>query len=69
MKKIFVVLIRVYQLTISPLIGNCCRFTPSCSEYGIEAIKKHGVIKGILLILKRIIKCHPFHPGGDDPVP
>ncbi len=68
MKKIFIQLIRVYQIIISPIFGKCCRFYPSCSDYTIEAIKKYGVIKGLYLFLKRIIKCHPFHPGGHDPL-
>jgi len=62
-------LIRLYQLTISPLLGNCCRFEPSCSEYGLQCIDKHGSLKGTWLILKRILKCGPWHPGGNDPVP
>jgi uncharacterized protein len=68
-KKIFIVFIRAYQLVISPIFGTCCRFYPSCSNYAIEAIARHGVLKGLFLSLKRILKCHPFHPGGFDPVP
>lgn len=60
--------IRLYQLTLSPFIGKCCRFYPSCSDYGIEAIEKHGV-KGLWLLLKRLVKCNPWHPGGIDQVP
>jgi putative membrane protein insertion efficiency factor len=68
--KIFILfLIRVYQLTLSPFLGKCCRFYPSCSDYGAEAIQKHGAWKGLFLALKRIGKCHPWHPGGTDLVP
>ncbi|MDO4429981.1 MAG: membrane protein insertion efficiency factor YidD [Lonepinella koalarum] len=67
--KTLIGLIRLYQLAISPLIGPRCRFTPTCSCYGIEALKTHGAVKGSWLTLKRILKCHPLHPGGDDPVP
>jgi len=64
-----VLLIRGYQKWISPLLGPHCRFNPSCSHYAIQAIKLHGLIKGSWLALKRILKCHPLHSGGDDPVP
>ncbi|MGY4676397.1 membrane protein insertion efficiency factor YidD [Pasteurella sp. P03HT] len=67
--KILIGLIRIYQLVISPLIGPRCRFTPTCSCYGIEALKTHGAIKGSWLTLKRILKCHPLNEGGYDPVP
>jgi putative membrane protein insertion efficiency factor len=69
MKIVLVLLIRVYQLTISPFLGPCCRFYPSCSEYGKEALEKHGLMKGVWLMVKRMLKCHPWHPGGVDPVP
>lgn len=62
-------LIRLYQLTISPLLGPCCRFYPSCSEYAMEAIQKHGCAKGMWLSLKRVVKCNPWHKGGPDSVP
>jgi len=68
MKAILMGLIRFYQKTISPLKGRTCRFYPTCSEYSLEAIKKYGSIKGSYLALKRILKCHPFHPGGYDPL-
>lgn len=62
--------IRFYQLFISPLKGgSTCRFYPSCSAYALEAVDRHGVFYGIYLLLKRILKCHPFHPGGVDFVP
>lgn len=69
MTKLLVLLIRFYQLAISPLLGRRCRFFPSCSEYTAEAIQKHGVWKGVTLGAKRISRCHPWHPGGYDPVP
>lgn len=67
--KLFVGLVRLYQLTISPFLGNHCRFYPSCSAYCIEAIEKHGVLKGFLLTTKRLSKCHPLCEGGIDHVP
>ena len=68
MKYFLVVIIRIYQTLISPLKGQTCRFYPSCSEYSIQALKKYGFIKGSWKSIKRILKCHPFHPGGHDPV-
>ncbi|MCY8414780.1 membrane protein insertion efficiency factor YidD [Bacillus spizizenii] len=62
-------MIRGYQKFISPLTPPTCRFYPTCSQYGIEAIKTHGALKGGWLTIIRILKCHPFHPGGVDPVP
>lgn len=67
--KFFCTLIRIYQICISPLHGPCCRFTPTCSAYSLEAIKKYGPFKGVILSIKRILKCNPFHDGGYDPVP
>ncbi|MBI5593948.1 MAG: membrane protein insertion efficiency factor YidD [Deltaproteobacteria bacterium] len=61
--------ITVYQLAVSPFIGPCCRFYPSCSAYASEAILKYGACKGGVMAFKRLLKCHPFHPGGVDPVP
>jgi putative membrane protein insertion efficiency factor len=69
MHKLLVVLVRGYQLAISPLIGMHCRFSPSCSSYAIEAIERHGALRGGWLALRRIARCHPFAPGGFDPVP
>ena len=66
---IFIGLIKVYQYTISPLLGPSCRFEPSCSQYGIEALKKHGLFKGTYLAVKRFSKCHPWGGHGHDPVP
>jgi len=68
-KKILIGLIKLYQIILSPFLGSNCRFYPSCSNYGIEAIKKYGAFKGLFLTIKRIIKCNPFHSGGNDPVP
>lgn len=61
--------IRLYQVTLSPFIGNQCRFHPTCSAYALEAIEQHGAIRGSWLALRRLGRCHPFHPGGFDPVP
>lgn len=69
MKFILLLLIRLYQLCISPFVGQCCRFAPSCSEYAREALEVHGAIKGGWLCLKRLVKCGPWHGGGYDPVP
>ena len=62
-------LIRAYQLTLSPFIGNQCRFHPSCSNYAMEAVEFHGAVKGSWLAIRRIGRCHPYNPGGFDPVP
>ncbi|MEE0893497.1 MAG: membrane protein insertion efficiency factor YidD [Treponema sp.] len=67
--KFFVLLIRFYQICISPFFPPCCRFTPSCSQYSLEAIQKHGPIKGLYLAIKRILRCNPYCKGGYDPVP
>ncbi|AKS71136.1 membrane protein [Staphylococcus schleiferi] len=69
MKTLFIKLIRFYQRFISPLTPPSCRFYPTCSNYTLEAIQAHGALKGSWLGLKRILKCHPFHKGGFDPVP
>lgn len=62
-------LIRFYQLIISPWLGTHCRFTPSCSQYSLESYQRFGMIKGTYLSVKRIVKCHPWHQGGEDKVP
>ncbi|AWB66381.1 membrane protein insertion efficiency factor YidD [Saccharobesus litoralis] len=68
-QKILIAIIRGYQILISPLLGQNCRFHPTCSRYAIEAIELHGPLKGTWLAGKRILKCHPFNSGGNDPVP
>ena len=62
-------LIRAYQYAISPMLGNRCRFHPSCSDYAIEALDRHGFARGVWLAIRRMGRCHPWHPGGYDPVP
>lgn len=69
MKRILLWLIRFYKRHISPSLPPACRFTPTCSEYAYQAIARHGALKGGYLAIRRILKCHPFHPGGYDPVP
>lgn len=69
LRQALVALIRAYQILLSPLLGPRCRFHPSCSQYAIEALQRHGVVKGGWLALRRIGRCHPLHPGGHDPVP
>jgi len=68
LKVIVIGLVRFYQIFISPLFPPKCRFYPTCSTYFIQAVEKYGVIKGSFLGIKRILKCHPFHPGGYDPL-
>jgi putative membrane protein insertion efficiency factor len=68
-KHLFIFLIKVYQRTLSRVLPPSCRFYPSCSEYGVQALQKYGVFKGGWLTVKRIARCHPFNPGGYDPVP
>ncbi len=69
MKYIPMALIRLYQVTLSPILPPACRFTPTCSRYAYEALNRFGFFKGSWLAIKRIGRCHPFHPGGYDPVP
>jgi putative membrane protein insertion efficiency factor len=69
MAKLLQLLIRAYQLLLSPFLGNHCRFTPSCSQYAAEAIARHGALAGTWLAIKRIARCQPFCAGGHDPVP
>lgn len=68
MSQIFIFLIKLYRRYISPLKKPSCRFHPTCSQYSLLAYRKYGTFKGTYLVLKRILKCHPFHPGGYDPV-
>ncbi|MCF7982873.1 MAG: membrane protein insertion efficiency factor YidD [Thiohalocapsa sp.] len=69
MRKLVRLILRGYQYLISPLLGSHCRFHPSCSQYAIEAVDGHGLLRGGLLALRRLGRCHPWHPGGFDPVP
>lgn len=61
-------ILSLYRAAISPLVGPCCRFVPSCSEYAGQAVRRYGPVRGVWLALRRILRCHPFHPGGWDPV-
>jgi len=69
MKQVFIFLIRFYQKAISPMLGANCRYTPTCSQYAVEALKKYGALKGGWLAIKRILSCHPWGGHGYDPVP
>lgn len=69
MKSVLLSLLAVYRYAISPLLGSNCRFMPSCSEYAVEAIKQHGSLRGSWLSMRRVMRCHPWNPGGHDPVP
>lgn len=68
MKIILIFLVKIYRKFISPIKAPTCRFYPTCSEYSLEALEKYGAVKGTYLSVKRILKCHPFHPGGYDPL-
>lgn len=67
--SVLICLVRMYQMLISPLLGRNCRFEPTCSEYAVQALRKHGAIWGTALTVVRLVKCGPWHPGGLDPVP
>lgn len=69
MKKLLLLILRGYKLAISPMLGQNCRFYPSCSEYAADAIREYGAAKGSLMACKRVCNCHPWHPGGIDLVP
>jgi len=69
MRAVLIALIRAYQWFVSPLLGNHCRFYPSCSQYAREAIERHDAPRGVWLAVRRLLRCHPWHPGGVDPVP
>ena len=69
MRFILIAIIKFYKYFISPLLGSNCRFYPSCSTYSLEALQRHGAVAGSYLTLRRLLKCHPFHEGGIDPVP
>jgi putative membrane protein insertion efficiency factor len=68
LKYLLIAIVKAYRLFISPLLGQNCRFHPTCSAYSLEALEKYGAIKGSYLSVRRILKCHPFHPGGYDPL-
>jgi len=69
MTRILLAVVRAYRYALSPMLGQHCRFHPSCSEYAAEAIERHGAARGVWLAMKRIARCHPWHAGGYDPVP
>ncbi len=69
MQRLILILIRLYQIIFSPMLGPRCRFLPTCSDYAAEAIRRHGVIRGSYMAFRRVLRCHPLHPGGLDPVP
>ncbi|MDE0140950.1 MAG: membrane protein insertion efficiency factor YidD [Caldilineaceae bacterium] len=69
MRSVLLLLIRLYQRGISPLLGSNCRFHPTCSQYTYEAVERYGAVQGGWMGLRRICRCHPWHPGGFDPVP
>jgi uncharacterized protein len=69
MRRFLIGLVKGYQLVISPHLGQCCRFHPTCSCYATEAFQRHGALKGSALTARRVLRCHPFHDGGYDPVP
>lgn len=68
-RALLIVLLRAYKGAVSPFLPPACRFYPSCSEYAVQALEKHGVLRGSIISAKRIARCHPWHPGGFDPVP
>ena len=69
METVLIILLRAYRYFLSPFLGRNCRFHPSCSAYAIEALQRYGAIKGTLLAVRRVTRCHPWNPGGYDPVP
>lgn len=69
MKQVLILLVRAYQIVLSPLFSGCCRFEPSCSNFAIEALRVHGALKGSILAAWRLLRCHPFGKSGYDPVP
>lgn len=69
MRRLLILLIHGYQYLISPFLGSHCRFHPSCSSYALTALERYGILRGTALTLRRLGRCHPWHPGGHDPVP
>jgi uncharacterized protein len=69
MAKVLLALVAAYRYLLSPMLGRSCRFFPSCSEYATEALERHGALRGTWLTVRRVARCHPWHPGGYDPVP
>ncbi|MDO9052060.1 MAG: membrane protein insertion efficiency factor YidD [Methylotenera sp.] len=69
MARFLVVVVKAYQLILSPMLGQQCRFYPTCSQYAIEAIRKHGAFLGTYFTVRRLLRCHPWHAGGHDPIP
>ena len=69
LRALVIGLVRAYQLIFRPILGSNCRFTPSCSDYALEAVREYGAVRGGYLATRRILRCNPWHPGGDDPVP
>ncbi|MDR3334294.1 MAG: membrane protein insertion efficiency factor YidD [Treponema sp.] len=69
LRNVVLFVIRCYQNAVSPHFPACCRYVPSCSAYAYEAVQRYGIFRGLVLAVKRILRCHPFHPGGYDPVP
>jgi len=69
MKHLLILSVRAYQVGLGPLLPASCRYYPSCSAYALEALERHGAMRGSWLSLRRLLRCHPFHPGGYDPVP
>ena len=67
--RLLILAIEAYRVVLAPLVGGYCRFYPSCSVYGQEAVQRHGAVRGLRLTAARLLRCHPFHPGGVDPVP
>jgi len=69
LRALLIGLVRAYQIVFRPILGSNCRFTPSCSDYAVEAVREHGAVRGAYLAGRRILRCNPWHAGGDDPVP
>ncbi|MEI6227807.1 MAG: membrane protein insertion efficiency factor YidD [Methylophilaceae bacterium] len=69
MAHLLIWLIKMYQILLSPFVGQQCRFSPTCSQYALDAINKHGALRGAYYAIRRLLRCHPWHPGGHDPAP